>query len=404
MLSLDPVRLAKRQLEIDHERTARFPHLVAHKAARMSASPLAMLRGSAPLFYEILDGHPALRDGPPGEGWLVGDAHLENFGAYRSGALSTAESKETRAKEAIVFDLNDFDDAFVGPWHLDVVRLATSLILGGREIGADGVVTLKLCDALIDAYVGAAFHRRRTPANPHAVAALIEQVRERTRQGLLDARTEVVHGHRRFVRGPRYETLPQKVLVKAERAFQKYAKSLPKAERMPEAALTVIDAAFRVAGTGSLGCLRVALLVRGRGDTDGAWVFDMKEEGSPSSACIVRPPRLEPAQRVCTALHACLARPPRMVGTTKLRGRSMFVRRLSPQEDKLDLARLRAIDLEPLARHLGALLGAAHRRGATRPPKKPWNDKDRGRLLSRAIAFAGLHEAMYLAYCDLVGR
>jgi hypothetical protein len=82
----------------------------------------------------------------------------------------------------------------------------------------------------------------------------------------------------------------------------------------------------------------------------------------------------------------------------------MFVRRLSPQEDKLDLARLRAIDLEPLARHLGALLGAAHRRGATRAPKRPWSDKDRGRLLSRAIALAGLHEAMYLAYCDLVRR
>jgi uncharacterized protein (DUF2252 family) len=405
MLSLDPVRLAKRQLEIDHERTARFPHLVEHKAARMSASPLAMLRGSAPLFYEVLEGHPALREGPAGEGWLVGDAHLENFGAYRSGALSIAESKETRAKESVVFDLNDFDDAFVGPWRIDVLRLATSLILGGREIGADGLVTLELCDALIDAYVGAAFHRKRgAPANPHAVATLIDQVRKRTRQELLEGRTEIVHGHRRFVRGPRYETLPQKVRAKAERAFQKYAKSLPKSEQMPEEALSVIDAAFRIAGTGSLGCLRVALLVRGKGDTDGGWVFDMKEEDAPSSACLVRPPRLEPAERVCTAIRACLSRPPRMIGTTMLRRRSMFVRRLSPQEDKLDLARLRAIDLEPLARHLGALLGAAHRRGATRAPKKPWSEKDRGRLIARAIALAGLHEAMYLAYCDLVRR
>jgi len=404
MLSIDPVRLAKRQLEIDHERTARFPHLVAHKAARMCASPLAMLRGSAPLFYEILEGHPALREGPAGEGWLVGDAHLENFGAFRSGALSTAESKESRAREAIVFDLNDFDDAFVGPWHLDVLRLVTSLILGGRETGADGLTTLKLCDALVGAYVGAAFHRKRAPAPPRAVTALIDQVRKRTRQELLDARTEIVRGQRRFVRGPRYETLPQKLRLKAERAFQKYAKSLPRAERMPEEALSVIDVAFRVAGTGSLGCLRVAVLVRGKGDADGAWVFDMKEEGTPSSACLVRPPRLEPAARVCAALGACLARPPRMTGTTKLRGRSMFVRRLSPQEDKLDLARLRAADLDPLARHLGALLGAAHRRGATRVPKKPWSEKDRGRLLARAIALAGMHEAMYLAYCDLVGR
>ena len=408
MLSIDPVRLAKRQLEIDHERTARFPHLVAHKATRMSASPLAMLRGSAPLFYEILRDHPALREGPPGEGWLVGDAHIENFGAYRSGALSTSESKETRAKEAVVFDLNDFDDAVVGPWRLDVLRLLTSLILGGREMGADGLVTLSLCHALVDAYVGAAFRRtgarRGGPAPPHAVEALVDQVRSRTRQELLDARTELVHGRRRFVRGPRYEVLPDKVRQRAERAFQKYAKALPKAERVPEEALSVIDAAFRVAGTGSLGCLRVALLVRGKGDIDGAWVFDMKEEGAPSSACMVRAPRLEPAERVCAALHACLARPPRMAGTTKLRGRSMFVRRLSPQEDKLDLGRLRASDLEPLARHLGALLGMAHRRGATHVPKKAWNEKDRGRLLARAIALAGMHEAMYLAYCNLVGR
>jgi uncharacterized protein (DUF2252 family) len=173
---------------------------------------------------------------------------------------------------------------------------------------------------------------------------------------------------------------------------------------MPEEALTVIDAAFRVAGTGSLGCLRVALLVRGKGETDGAWVFDMKEEGTPSSERLVRPPRLEPAERVCMALRACLARPPRMTGTTKLRGRSMFVRRLSPQEDKLDLGHLRTIDLEPLARHLGALLGVAHRRRATKVPSKPWSEKDRGRLLARAIALAGMHEAMYLAYCNLVAR
>jgi uncharacterized protein (DUF2252 family) len=404
MLSLDPVRLAKRQLEIDRERTSRFPHLVAHKAARMSASPLALLRGSAPLFYEVLASHPALREGPPGDGWLVGDAHLENVGAYRSGTLSTAESKETRAHEGVIFDLNDFDDAFVGAWRIDVLRLATSLILGGREMGADGVVTLKLCDALIDAYVGAAFHRKRLPPVPSAVSALMDQVRRRTRQELLDARTEIVRGERRFVRGPRYETLPRKLRQKAERAFSKYAKSLPRAQRMPADALSVIDAAFRIAGTGSLGCLRVALLVRGRGDTNGAWVFDMKEEGAPSSACLVRPPRLEPAERVCVALVACLARPPRMIGTTKIRRRSMFVRRLSPQEDKLALTHLRSGDLEPVARHLGALLGAAHRRGATRAPKSPWTEKDRARLLSRAIALAGMHEAMYLAYCDLVGR
>jgi uncharacterized protein (DUF2252 family) len=214
----------------------------------------------------------------------------------------------------------------------------------------------------------------------------------------------VVGEERRFVRGARYEAIPRKLRAKAEKAFARYVKRLPE-DRQPAAeAVEVIDVAFRIAGTGSLGCLRLAMLVRGKGGPDGAWIFDMKEEDTPSSACLVRPPRLEPAERVVAALRACVAQPPRMIGTTTLRGSSMFVRRLAPQEDKLDLTKLQASDMKPLARHLGALLGAAHRRGAKRIPKKPWRDGDRARLLERAIAFAGMHEAMYLAYCQLVRR
>lgn len=370
----------------------------------MTASPLSMLRGSARLFYELLERHPALAEGPAGDGWLVGDAHLENFGAYRANARATRETKRSRANESIVFDLNDFDEAFVGPWRLDVVRLMTSLVLGGREIGADGPRALGLCDGLLESYVGAAFHRKKAPRPPPPVTALVDTVRHRTRKQLLDARTVVVRGVRRFVRGARYQDLAPKLAAKAGKAFAKYTKKLAPAERAPPEAFDVIDAAFRVAGTGSLGCLRVALLVRGKGGPDGAWVFDMKQEDIPSSACLVRPPKLEPGERVCEANRACLARPPRMMGATRLRGESMFVRRLAPQEDKLDWTRLTAADLEPLARYLGAVLGTAHRRGARRAPDKSWNAEDRARLLARAISLAGIHEATYLAYCDLVRR
>jgi uncharacterized protein (DUF2252 family) len=403
MLTVDPLRLARRQIAIDRKRTEDYPDLHAHKAVRMSASPLALLRGSAPVFYELLERHPAVAEGPPGEGWLVGDAHLENFGAYRAGALSLDETSRTRTKERVAFDLNDFDDAFVGPWRLDVLRLVTSLVLGGREMGADGPRTLELCDALIEAYNDAVFHRRKTPAPPTCVTALVDKVQARTRGQLLDARTRLERtGKRRFVRGARYVSLPAKLRARAERAFAKFVRRLPRGEQPPDEALEPIDAAFRIAGTGSLGCLRIALLTRGKGGRDGAWIFDMKQEGVPSASCLVKPPRAEPAERVLEAIRACVARPPRMVGTTRLRGTSMFVRRLAPQEDKLDLTKLNAEDLAPLACHLGALLGAAHRRGARRPPKDEWSARDRAQILANAIALAGVHEAMYLAYCALV--
>jgi uncharacterized protein (DUF2252 family) len=404
MLTVDPVRLARRQIEIDRSRLSRYPELFDHKVARMVGSPLALLRGSAPLFYEFLKAHPALVEGPPGDGWLVGDAHLENFGAYRTGVLKVAETRATRSRENVVFDLNDFDDAFIGPWRLDVLRLLTSLVLGGREMGVDGRRALELCDAMLDAYTGTVFHRKRVPAGPAVVTRLVDKVCARSRAQLLDARTTVVRGVRRFVRGPRYAELSPKVRARAEKAFARYGKKLSRSEHLPAESLQVLDAAFRVAGTGSLGCLRVALLVRGKGGSDGAWIFDMKAQGTPSSACLVRPPKLEPAERVVTALEACLSRPPRMIGATTLRDESMFVRRLTPQEDKLELAKLMSVDLEPLARHLGALLGVAHRTGAKRPAKRTWNAEDRAGLVARAIALAGMHEAMYLAYCDRVRR
>jgi uncharacterized protein (DUF2252 family) len=404
MLAIDPMRLAHRQIEIDRERTGRFPHLLAHKAERMSASPLALLRGSAPLFYELLGEHPSLADGPRGEGWLVGDCHLENFGAFRAGALSVRETDDKYAREKIVFDLNDFDDAFVGPWRFDVVRLITSLVLVGREIGANGTRTLGMCDELLDAYVGAAFHRKKAPPPPHPFTLLVDSVRRRTREQLLDDRTRRVGDERRFVRGPRYEELRKKLRPKAERAFARYARDLPEGERPPAEALEVVDAAFRVAGTGSLGCLRIALLVRGKGGVNGGWIFDMKEEDAPSAECLVQPPKLEAAERVATGICACVAHPPRMIGTTHLRRSSMFVRRLSPQEDKLDWTRLRSEDLEPLARYLGSLLGRAHRSGAKHVPRKVWSEDDRSRLMAHAISLAGVHEAMYLAYCELVRR
>jgi uncharacterized protein (DUF2252 family) len=409
VLDFDPVSLAERQFTLDRERTKRFPDLHVRKIQRMSASPLAFLRGAAPLFYEGLAARPELAEGPPAEGWIVGDMHLENFGAYRPDPLGSAEpvsskkgagSPSSKKGRAAIFSLNDFDDALVGPWRLDILRLSTSLLLGGRELGASGVVALSLVDRLLDAWAKSAFDGKDLPEEPAPVRALVEQVRDRAKVALLDARTQIVKGKRRFVRGPRYADLSKEIVDEVPKAFDKYIASLPDEDRPHKGSLQILDCALRIAGTGSLGGLRVAVLVEGKGGPDGAWIFDMKEQGEPSAATLLGPTGLVPAERVVTAFKKCCERPPRMIGTSKLAGHSMFVRKLSPQEDKLNLRRLKGADLPALATYLGALLGAAHRRGATKAPRARWSASDIALVRDHAIALAGVHEAVYLALCE----
>jgi len=89
MLAIDPLRLARRQLELDRERTRRYPHLLQHKAERMSASPLALLRGAAPLFYELLDAHPSAEPVHLGvpvkfpDGWEAHQAFMAHLARHR---------------------------------------------------------------------------------------------------------------------------------------------------------------------------------------------------------------------------------------------------------------------------------------------------------------------------------
>lgn len=391
MFSPHPLQCAERQLTRDQDATRAFPVLLARKLDRMTASPFGYLRGAAPLFYELLQEFPILAEGPAGEGWLVGDAHLENFGAFRSA--------DGHGTESVVFDVNDFDEAMLGPFRWDVVRLLTSVILGGRGMGSSGKQSVQLCDAILEGYVPALCEGRSPKSSPASVQRLLVKVEQRKHKEFLDRRTERNGTGRRFMRGDRYFELEPELVRKAHSAFERYVQSLDPKLSSAREHFVVEDVAFRVAGTGSLGVLRIAVLTAGKGDVDNRWIFDMKAEGAPSGAALGQLEANAPAERVLHAALTCLEHPPRMAGVTELDAHSLFVRRLLPQEDKLDLSKLRAEELPELARYLGARLGAVHRRGARSLPETPWSASERAQLTDHAIVIAGLHEAAYLALC-----
>lgn len=395
MTDLSPFALAARQIALDHEATAAIPALFERKKQRLLASPHAFLRGSAPLFYEILAARAELASGPDGEGWLVGDAHLENVGAYRG------ETNE------VVFDLNDFDDGAIGPWHLDALRLATSVLLAARGLDLPAPKASALCETLLEAHAAAACraHGLSAPPRPGSVDRLIEVAKARSKADLLDDRCSQPHkGVRRFERGERYLDLPREIQAAVPDLLREYVTAL--GERAPKARdWGIEDAAQRVAGTGSLGRVRIAIVVKTASGEDR--IVELKEEGSSSVERLLGPPHvaLAPSDRVVAAAHAMTPAPARLLAslpTTSL-GRSFIGRTLAPQEDKLDMTSARARgEIDAIVRYAGHLLGSAHARAASRPPAAPWSAAELAQILDQAIELGGLFESVYLAYARLV--
>jgi uncharacterized protein (DUF2252 family) len=392
---LRPFELARWQLERDRDRMRRMDVLLSRKQARMSASPFAFLRGSAPLFYRVLANAPRLARGPDEDGMLCGDLHLENFGVYRP-------DKPSRTGDRVVFDLNDVDETFIGPLHLDLLRVLASTLLAARSWGCSAGGALDLADAFLDGY------RRgrgggRSPSAPPPVSELLARVAARKRRELLEKRT-VVSGHRRRFRiGPNFLRLPRGTRKACAQSFRRFAAAEAKRAGHPLERFAVLDVAFRVAGTGSLGTFRVAVLVEGHGTRDGAWMFDMKAMGESAGARFATAPTEAGPERVATALRTLLRVPPMMLGTVRTLGHGMLVRRLTPQEDRLDWPAVPQAQRAPTLAFLGALTAAAHRRGAGKS-LPPLAGPDARRVLRNSVELAGLHESVALAYAVELGQ
>lgn len=392
--SLDPVALARRQLARDREieRTARG--LFAVKHARMTTSAFAFLRGSAALFYEILRAAPELSRGPEGRAWLTGDLHVQNFGAFRT-------DDDRHGDTVVVFGPNDFDEACVGPVRLDLLRLATSWLVSLDEHAISSTERVETCRSLLAGWERGARGGAGGPT-PKAIATLVDRVEARTKASMLESFVRGSPRKRALLRGEKLWPVSRALARSVRVSFERYGRDRVRTTDAEPTHFEVRDVVRRVAGTGSLGAERFAVLTTG--GPNGAWLFDVKEEAARSATSLAAA-GMRGAPRVASGIeHAALA-PPRMLGTTTLdhpsgRRLSMLVRRLSPQEDKLDPAELDAAELGPVAHHLGWLAGRMHRRGASGSLGR-FRESDQRALLERAIVLAGIHEAIHLAYVSL---
>src|SRR5262249_38599631 len=114
---------------------------LALKYERLRQSPFSFLRGTCHLFYERLAQDERLVASPAA--WLCGDLHLENFGSYKGD------------NRLVYFDINDFDEACLGPLALDLVRLLASLRVFGATLRLQRETIERLCEDLLAAHADA---------------------------------------------------------------------------------------------------------------------------------------------------------------------------------------------------------------------------------------------------------
>ncbi len=386
---MDPFALAARQIAIDRDSTARRDRLFERKRQRLQQSPLGFLRGSARLFYEILAADPRLCLDAPLRGSVVGDMHIENVGAYRT------------ADDDLVFHLNDFDDAGEGPLWVDSLRLATSVLLAGRSYDATASESLALVRELLEAYDEALAGVDAPATTPRPIAELCERAARRTKRQLLDMRAPLTPAGRRFVRGDRYFDLDPDEQEALAGLVASYRDALGARAPSHAASWKVVDAAHRVAGNGSLGRRRIALLLTDQLGVER--IFELKEEKPSAMEALFEPSPVDPATRVVAAARALVAAPPRQLAALPPTPFGFFVgRKLCPEEDKLDLASLSVgKKLSQVVRRVGAILGGAHRRACPAAPSRPRTRADRDAEVDRAIRLAGIMESVYLAYARL---
>ncbi|MDI9884761.1 DUF2252 domain-containing protein [Streptomyces sp. HNM0645] len=355
---------------VEESSRGRVPGLTPIRVGRMAATPFAFLRGSAGLMAHDLAGTPVT--GVAAQ--ICGDAHAGNFGLYGD------------ARGSLVIDLNDFDETAVGPWEWDLKRLATSLVLAGREAGADEDVcrkaaydaagsyrrTMRLLAKLsvLDAWNAIADEELVSHADARDLVGTLERVSEKAKNNT-SARfaaksTEASEdGGRRFVDArPVLRRVSDAEAAAVATSLAGYLETVSE-DRLPLLARYAIhDVAFRVVGTGSVGTRSyVVLLLDHRGEP---LVLQVKE-ARPSvlvphlaAAGFEVPGVPHEGRRVVMGQKRMQVVSDNLLGWTTVEGRPFQVRQFRNRKGSVDPAALAADHVDDYARMTGALLARAH--------------------------------------------
>ncbi len=343
------------------------PAAFRRKFRKMAASPFAFYRGSASLFYADQTGgwrDDRFLDEHTSRVWIHGDLHAENFGTYMN------------SSGQLVFNVNDFDEAYVGPFIWDLKRFSASLaLIGYGKALSDDVIT-----GLVTTFAGAYLTELRAIAHggDDAIGSItldtadgvlrrvLQEARLNTRVDLLAAQTTIDDYERRFALGDGVYEVDEEMVAQVTAAFQPYLETLP--SHGHGISTTIKDIKLRKGvGIGSAGLPSYNLLLEGHTQAlENDVIIYMKQAQVPAVARWIDDDRVKgyfhhQGHRTAESQRALQAHADPWLGYTELAGVGQLVAEVSPYANDLDWSDVNeAHELTGVVADLGRAVARMH--------------------------------------------
>ncbi|MEU4573070.1 DUF2252 domain-containing protein [Nonomuraea sp. ATR24] len=346
------------------------PSAFRRKFRKMAASPFAFYRGSACLFYADLTGpfaDDSYLDEATSRVWIHGDLHAENFGTYMN------------ASGVLVFNVNDFDEAYVGPYVWDLKRFAASVALLGYAKALSDAAIGELVGGFAGAYLTEltaiarggddAIGSLTLDTTSGVLHRVLQTARLSTRVAMLDAETVVEDYDRRFAFMEGRVPVADGMRASVRAAFEDYLTTLPAPATPANPVEHVIkDMALRKGvGIGSAGLPSYNLLLEGRSQAlENDVILYMKQAQVPAVARYVTDEKVSryfrhQGHRTAESQRALQAYADPWLGHTTLNGVGQLVAEVSPYSADLDWDDVNEpAELHAIVRDLGRAVARMH--------------------------------------------
>jgi uncharacterized protein (DUF2252 family) len=338
------------------------------KFRKMARDPFAFYRGSACLFYaDMADRRDKWSDDRASRVWIHGDLHAENFGTYMN------------SNGILVFDVNDFDEAYVGHFSWDLRRFVASLTLMGWQKALPHDTVRDLTRTYLNAYVDQVRHYHEADSDTEyalrldntkgALYDVLQMARSASRIRLLDKLSLVEANERHFREGGGNRVLKTQERNRVMKAFERYLETIPDAKRESHGEFyNVKDVVGKSGfGIGSAGLPAYSFLIEGYNQAlENDIVLTMKQANVPAVSRYADLPVVtdyfeHEGHRTAVSQRALQVHADPFLGWTEVAGVGYVVDELSPYETDLNWSEINEPDeIRPVVEALGRATAKIH--------------------------------------------